>query len=321
MKRVAALAVVVLLLLPVVCQAGVRVIVLSEVIVTGPQLTLGDIAQIDGDDAARITNLKKIPLGGAPVPGTKTVLSREVLTTRLIASQTDLSGIAWEPVPEAIAIAAGGQVVDGMLLAETAMAKLRNSLPIRQNEEIVISLLQDVPDVVVPLGVITYDLAPQSVRFGTPQTIYLQTVADGVLFRKIPIKCEIKRFATVVTMTEPITTRTMLTPELVRLSWMEVSRLPAGYLTDTSKAVGLVVLRSMPAGSVLYSSHLDRPVLVKRGAVIVILAISDNVVVTAPGVALSDGREGQQISVRNTATKRMVAARVLDKETVEVYTR
>ena len=310
-----------LLLFSVVCQAGIRISVLSEVLVIGPQITLGDIAQIEGDDVARIAVLKKIPLGGAPAPGAKTVLNRDQLTTRLVASQTDLSGIAWEPVPEAVAIATGGQVIDGKLLTETASAKLKNSLPTRQNEEIILSLLQDVPDLVAPLGVITYGLAPQSIRFGTPQTIYLQVLADGVLFQKVPIKYEIKRFAAVVTVTEPIAARTILTPESVRLSWMEISRLPAGYLTDASKVVGLVVLRSLPAGSVLFSPHIDRAVLIKRGAAVIILASSDNVVATAPGIALSDGREGNQISVRNTVTKRIVTARVLSKETVEVYMR
>ena len=169
-----------------------------------------------------------------------------------------------------------------------------------------------------PLGILNYEIAGQSVRFGVPQTAYLIVSADGVLFSRMPIKYEIKRFTSVVTATTAIAARETLSPDTVRLSWMEVSRLPAGYLTSLDQTIGLVVKRSLSAGSVISSVHLDKPVLIKRGTTVIISATYGGVEAAAPGIAQNDGRDGQFISVRNTATGRLVTARVIDKGRVAV---
>ncbi|KYZ76352.1 hypothetical protein AXX12_07915 [Anaerosporomusa subterranea] len=318
LKRVAALILAALFLLSTICYSAVRVSIKNEALITGPQITLGDIALIEGDDVSQIAALQKITLGSAPLPGATTLLSREILTSRLAASQIGFSGVEWGSVPEMISIAAGGQVLSGQTLADTALAKLKAKLPVRPQEELSISLLKEIPDLVAPLGVLNYEIAGQSVRFGVPQTAYLIVSADGVLFSRMPIKYEIKRFTSVVTATTAIAARETLSPDTVRLSWMEVSRLPAGYLTSLDQTNGLVVKRSLSAGSVIYSAHLDKPVLIKRGTAVIISATYGGVEAAAPGIAQNDGRNGQLISVRNTATGRLVTARVVDKGRVEV---
>jgi flagella basal body P-ring formation protein FlgA len=105
---------------------------------------------------------------------------------------------------------------------------------------------------------------------------------------------------------------------MLRLSRLDVSQLPAGYLTSLDQALGLVVKRPLSAGSVIYSSHLDKPVLIKRGTTVIITAAYGGVEATAPGIAQNNGRDGQFISVRNTATGRLITARVVDKERVQV---
>lgn len=279
---------------------------------------LGDIALIEGDDASRIAALQQISLGSAPLPGATTLLSRDILTSRLAASLTDFSGVEWGSVPETISIATGGQVISGQVLTDTALAKLKAKLSVRPQEEVSITLLQEIPDLVAPLGVLDYEIAGQSVRFGVPQTAYLTVSTDAVLFSRIPVKYEIKRFSSVVTATAAIAARETLSSDTVRLSWLEVSRLPTGYLTSLDQAVGLVVKRSLPAGSVIYSVHLDKPVLIKRGTAVVITATYGGIEAAAPGIAQNDGRDGQLISVRNTATGRLVTARVIDKGRVAV---
>lgn len=317
-KRVAALLLTALWLLPAAADAAVRIAVTAEAMLTGAQITLGDIAVIEGDEPARIAALREIPLGSAPPPGDRVSLSRHLLTSRLAASQTDFSGVDWTPLPEAVSIVRGGQVLSGQNLADIALARLRAKLPARPDAEITVSLLQAIPDLVVPLGVLDYRLAGQNFRFGTPQTAYLLVSADAILCRRVPVRFEAKQFATVVTTTAAIAARETVTPDRVRLSRLEVSRLPAGYLTSPEQAVGLVLKRSLAAGAVIYPSHLNQPILIKRGSAVTIAAAADGVEVTVPGIAQSDGRAGQFISVRNTITGRRLTARVIDKGRVEV---
>lgn len=317
-KKIAALLLAALFLLSTVCYSATRISIANEAFVTGLHITLGDIAEISGDDAAGIAVLKQIRLGSAPNPGTKTILSREILTARLAASQTDFSGVEWGPVPNSITITSGGQVISGQTLAETALTMIKSRLPKGTQAEFSVALLQEIPDMVAPLGIISYDLAGQTTRLGVVQTVNLLVSADGVQVSKIPVKCEVRRFASVLTTAENIVVRETIAPDSIRLSWLDTSRLSAGYLQDPAQAVGLVISRSLPAGSVLYSSYLEKPVLIKRGMPVIICASVGGIEATASGVAQTDGREGQIISIRNAATGRVVTARVLDKGRVEV---
>jgi flagella basal body P-ring formation protein FlgA len=58
--------------------------------------------------------------------------------------------------------------------------------------------------------------------------------------------------------------------------------------------------------------------LIKRGTAVIITAAYGGVEATASGIAQNDGRDGQFITVRNTATGRLITARVVDKGRVEV---
>lgn len=317
-RRIAALILAALFLLSAVCHAAVRVSVKSEALITGPQITLGDIAVIEGDNASRMAALRQIPLGSAPLPGASAVLTRDVLTARLSASRTDFSGIEWGPVPEAIRINTGGQPVSGQALADTALGLLQSKLPSHPQEDISITLLKLPADLMVPLGSLSYGIEGHSLRFGIPLTLYLTVSADTVLYTRIPIKYELKRFSPVLITSTAITSRQTLAPDLFRLDRLDVSRLPAGYLTSLDQADGLVAARSMPAGTVVYPHHVEKPVLIKRGSSVVITAAYGGVEAVAPGIAQKDGREGQMIPVRNTLTGRVVTAQVVTHDRVEV---
>lgn len=317
-KKVAALVLATLFLLSTVCYAATKVSITNEAFVTGQYITLGDIAEITGEDIVRIEALKQLRLGSAPAPGAKTILSREILTARLSASQTDFTGIEWGPVPEYITVTSGGQLVSGKSLAETAVATIKKGIPKEPQVEFTVALLQEIPDMVAPMGVIDYRLSGQTNRFGVVQTGYLLLNADGIQVDRIPIKYEIRRFASVLITNENIPARTIVTPDSVRLSRIDTSRLPAGYLQHPNQAVGLVVSRSLPTGSVLYSSYLEKPIIIKRGAAVLIRVNVGGIEATAPGIAQKDGREGQIISVRNSATGRVITARVMGKGWVEV---
>ena len=318
-KRVAAL----LLMLLMFCAAGyaqTRVSIHSEVIITGPQITLGDVALIEGDDNQQLAVLRQIYLGSAPLPGSTIVLSRDILTTRLVASQVDFSQVKWEAVPPAIAITTGGQAISGQALANIARENLKARFPMRPQERIEVTLLQDIPDMIVPLGKISYEYAGQDIRFGVPQTVYLSILTNGILFTRVPVKCELKRFAAVVTAVEHIPARQVVTPDSVRLAETDVSRLPGGYITEIDKVVGLAVTRPVPKGAPLFSTQMEKPLLVKRGSTVLIVVKYGSVEAAAFGTAMTDGREDQYISVRNTATGKPVTARVVDKGRVEVST-
>lgn len=93
-----------------------------------------------------------------------------------------------------------------------------------------------------------------------------------------------------------------------------LERRPLGAATaptsDLDAVVGLSSRRALRAGQVIDTPALAAPVLVRRGAAVRIVARNGQVLVTAAGEALAAGRQGELIEVRNSATGKVIQARV-----------
>lgn len=81
---------------------------------------------------------------------------------------------------------------------------------------------------------------------------------------------------------------------------------------------GLIVRRSLSAGTVLTADTLEIPPPVKRNDRVRIIATNGSVAVESWGIALADGQTGDQISVRNEQSQRTVRARVVGTGLVEI---
>ncbi len=88
-------------------------------------------------------------------------------------------------------------------------------------------------------------------------------------------------------------------------------------LADGDAALGQSSRRALKAGQVLQQRLLQQAVLIRRGAAVRIVARQGGVVVEAAGEAQEAGVLDQVIRVRNTATGKMLQARVVDSGVVE----
>jgi flagella basal body P-ring formation protein FlgA len=73
------------------CAADVQVELRAQVAAQGPQVLLGDVAYVRGNEFEAVARLVRLPLGRAPVPGTDTRLSREAV---LRWARSQLGGLA-----------------------------------------------------------------------------------------------------------------------------------------------------------------------------------------------------------------------------------
>ena len=94
--------------------------------------------------------------------------------------------------------------------------------------------------------------------------------------------------------------------------------LGSGYITDLEQILGKELKRHLNHGAVVRLSNLKAPRAVKRGDALRVEATSGSLLIVAPGIALADGKVGQQIRVRNTDSKRIIKARVVAPGRVEV---
>lgn len=104
----------------------------------------------------------------------------------------------------------------------------------------------------------------------------------------------------------------------VALVEQDVSLLNRGYVTEVEQVIGRKLTRATRADQVLTPAMLQLAEAVRRGDQVVISARSGGINVRMQGEALSGGTLGQQISVRNLTSQRVIRARVAGPGQVEV---
>lgn len=99
---------------------------------------------------------------------------------------------------------------------------------------------------------------------------------------------------------------------------MDILSLHSGYLDSEDSIKGKVAKRHLTMGQVLSPHLLKAHVLVPRNALVQVKAQIGTISVTSQGVALESGAFGDTIKVRNNRSKKVIEARVVRANVVEV---
>lgn len=82
--------------------------------------------------------------------------------------------------------------------------------------------------------------------------------------------------------------------------------------------VGKAAKRLINAGDIIRPALLDQPKAISRGETVSITARSGSIRVVMQGTAMTDGKLGQHIRVRNNQSDRIISARVVGQAAVEI---
>lgn len=148
--------------------------------------------------------------------------------------------------------------------------------------------------------------------------ISVQVRCNGSNPWQIYVPVTIKAFQQVVTAATQLRREQRLEAGLVELTEKEVSNLTQGYFSSVEEVTGKSLKRPVPFNGVIQPNMLVEAMVIKRGDEVVILAKSGSLSVKSAGIAVNDGRIGQQIQVKNKASKRVITARVINNKLVEV---
>lgn len=316
MKRIRAvflLTTMLCLVTSVVFAANLSIAVRPESAVNGPWLTLGDIAVVSGDSVERVKLFRELPLGDAPKPGTTEYLTPATLEPKLAANRVDFTAITWS-VPPQFSISTRSQTVSGHQLAEAARSFL-----VQTATGSTVSLLDLPADLPAPLG--RLELASElygPIRYAGQTTVQVAIRTDGRSFVKVPVQFEVRRLLDVVVATTNLNAGDILTEQSVRLERLDAGKLAPGYLTELDKAIGLRMRYALPPGSVIGERNLTRPILVKRGESVKIVARVGEIEVFANGVSYAQGAAGDLVRVQNLVTKKFLTGRVQNDKSVLV---
>lgn len=125
-------------------------------------------------------------------------------------------------------------------------------------------------------------------------------------------------FKEVAHFAKPVRSKQALKLEDIRMVKQDVGKLNHGYFDNPKKLVGMVSRRQFSIGMQITPSMLDPKTVIKRGETVVIRLKKPQIKIEIQGKAMSDGHLNQKIRVRNSRSKKIIYARVIESGVVQI---
>ena len=279
---------------------------------------LGQISRIRGDDQALVKRLKKIVIASAPLPGKRRHLNENYIRLRLKQNKIDLSQIRLE-TPTGIEVIRGFVEITVTDIKKAVSQYIFANVP-WDKEKIKIGNIRVSDKVILPKGKISYGVEPlKNTDFKGSVPFPIIFKVNGKFKKRILVTADIAVLAEVVVAKRPLKRHRRITEDDVEIREKNLAGLPSNIILEYENVLGKRAKRNIGANTVLRSDLIEFPPLVKRGDVVLIVAESGGLRITALGmVKQREGRRGERIRVENIDSKRSIYGRVLDAKTVQV---
>jgi flagella basal body P-ring formation protein FlgA len=284
-------------------------------------LTLKENIMVN-DDVVRLGDLfveplsmGDAPVAQAPIPGQTIVLDNRFLRSLVRAYQLD-----WAPKTKYQRVLVGR--VSQHIEPATVTAQVKEALKTYLATDKDVELSFDVGDIdfVLPTNV-QPTLSVQDVRFD-PQSqrfaVQLVVPATGPA-----VVSRLVAGTVYETMQLPVLARPIAPGEVIQLAdldWISVrlDRIAPNAVTDPKQLVGMTARRPLRDGQMLRLSDVTMAAAVKRGSMVTLVVVTENMTLTAQGRALEDAALGQPIRVVNTMSNKQLTGVVRDGMTVAI---
>lgn len=308
----------VLLLAAPAGAASVTVTVAAEKEVGGDRVYLGQVAEIkplNADGQALAAQLAGIDLGAAPAPGQTLTLRRGQLEQRLNASGLNLAEALWS-LPAELRLTGRGQAVTEDVLRRALETYLAGVEPYRGGRFELVGLnFGQLP--ALPPGRAAYRFVPQSSANPTHLTGTFFFAVDGREVGRSRVTAQIDLYVPALVAARALARGQVLSEGDLSLSMVPYAQ-SKGALSSSEPAVGSTLKNNLAPGEVVRDRNLTKSVVVRRGDMVTIIAQQGGLRVTASGQARQDGAMGEVISVINVNSKKVVSARVIGPNQVEI---
>ena len=138
----------------------------------------------------------------------------------------------------------------------------------------------------------------------------LAASTDGMETQRMRIEGRATDMVPTIVATRRLTAGDVITASDVRIMQIAGQRLTGPALTDISEVVGQTPKRTLVAGQPVSATDVGAPVMVLKGATVLIVLETPNMSLASQGLAVSSGGRDDMIQVMNPLSRAIVAARV-----------
>ena len=312
------LSIVALLCVPLVgWGASIVITVPPEAQVQSPQVTLGDVAEIQGEPADTVARLRQVLLGQAPPAGVERLLSKSTLITQLKHQGLWTPEIQFQGALQ-IRLMRASQRLEPQHMETVVRQALSRRLP-QTTQPTSIRDIRGLSPVFVPPGPVQYEVTVPGrslLRGSTPFTLTIQVA--GKVEKQLHGTATIVVAQEVVSLVRPVAQGELITADAVSRTQVQVMQPLHQVATQPEDVIGKHARRSLAGNTPLSTQDVTTVHVVHRGDMVNIVLESPLIKVSTTGEVLEAGKPGDTIRVKNTSSNREVRAQVIDKQTVRI---
>ena len=256
-------------------------------------------------------------VGKSPDPGLASVLdAREIIKKIEKSHNSKLRGVIWKGSPlitvtresETITTEQIQKIIDDYIadnnhrFPDVEITFIPESLPLPFE---------------IHTGTLSWDVIPSSPEIIGSSRFSIIFKVDNKVRKNFSVRGHTKAITAVVTAARRIKYGEIITPENVSVADRDIS-MAQSYSKTLSEVIGSVVKRNIKQGSVIGPDAVEQPHVVKKGELVKIVVNHSGLVLTATGIAKSNGRLDEVIRVKNTNSNKLIYCRVQAPGLVEV---
>jgi flagella basal body P-ring formation protein FlgA len=286
----------------------------TETVVTEPVVRLSDVALIESaavaDDEA-IVELRRIPLANSPKAGESLTMEGVTILEKLRDAGVSLDSVLYT-FPKQVRVTRAYREV-----SYEELERALSSFILAQDRKIDVKHLLAEKPVRIPTDALSIEVvglqAMQPGHFGVD---YRSRAGSGEV--RFQMKALADEWKMMPIAAKPIKRGDIITAGDVKLTKVNGTATLSDSLEQIGDIVGRMLLRDVGQGEVFSAKAVKIPPVVEVNSRVTMVYKRGRLEATARGVALEDGAQGQEISIRNESSKKVVRARVSDKGVVTV---
>ena len=302
---------------PLLAAGPVDIHLPQKATVAGSAISLGEVAEVSGENRAETEKVRRVKLSAAAPAGGTIKLTQGFIKVALRKEGYSLEKISFS----------GADVVE--VLTQSQLLSLAGLLP--DIKSFVIGQLKESPENVdikisgadkkisLPAGLVKANFRPPlSGKFEGAFLLTTELEVDGRVVRVLPLRVTVEVFHPVVVTTRRVEKGDKFSRENVSLVRTSTSKIMGQYMDRLDSVLGRTAAAPMVPGTVVRINSLFDPPVVKRGQNVQAIVQYGNVEITVQVRATEDGKAGDMIRVENSETHKLLRAKVLDEKTVLV---
>jgi len=285
--------------------------------VESDEIRLGEISAINAETDEERHKLREMVMGKSPMPGKTLRISDEQVRSRLRREGVDLTTV--DVVDnDVVAVSRTGMAISEKRIELIAVEYILNRVE-HEDAEINIKRVRVGRSVVLPQGRMTYRvLPPKNMHLSRSISLVIQFSVDGEPMDRISVLVKIEILKPVAVARVPLARNKVVRLDDVEFRMMDIGALPSGIITQMENVVGMRPRRTININAVLRQDQFEMPPLVKKGDIVMIIAESGGLRITAHGEVRGKGGKGDTVRVVNLDSKKGIYGKVVDEGTVRV---